>query len=84
MSERSRGDFNSRCAVICLGMSRRVTSQLTEPFQFIHRQVISKQMKQDILQTTRMAVAIINTKPQETKVTRAQIDPDSTNEDFSD
>jgi hypothetical protein len=41
-----------------------MTIKLTEVFQLVHRQTISKQMEKDILQATRMSVTTVNASPE--------------------
>jgi hypothetical protein len=56
LSKGTGGDFNSGDAVVCFGMTRGQTSQLTETLQLFYGETISKQMKQDVLQTARMTI----------------------------
>jgi hypothetical protein len=56
LSEWTGCDFDPGSPMIGFRMSRSMTSKLTEPFQFIHRQFKSKQMEKDILQTASMSI----------------------------
>jgi hypothetical protein len=62
-------------------MTGSVTTQLTEQLQLLHRQVISEQMEQDILQTTRMSITTITLRQKRVNTT-GQIGPGTANWDF--
>ncbi len=55
LSERAGGGFHAGCVTV-LGMTGRLGMQLTETFQFIHRQSVAGQMQQRIEQHRTVAI----------------------------
>ncbi len=55
LSERSGGGLDARCDAV-LGMTRRAAPHLAEVHQFLHRQVVAREMQQRVLQHRAVAV----------------------------